>query len=75
MRKLHCLCTAAGGIFLRGDVNADGKFDAADVVLLQNWLLAVPNTNLANWKAGDMCEDGILDVFDLCVMKSELINQ
>ena len=60
---------------MRGDVNADGKFDAADVVLLQNWLLAVPNTNLANWKAGDMCEDGILDVFDLCVMKSELINQ
>ena len=32
-------------------------------------------SNLANWKAGDMCEDGILDVFDLCVMKSELINQ
>ena len=60
---------------MRGNVNADGKFDAADVVLLQNWLLAVPNTNLANWKAGDMCEDGILDVFDLCVMKSELINQ
>lgn len=54
---------------LRGDVNADGKFDAADVVLLQQWLLAVPDTKLKNWQAGDLNEDGILDVFDLGLMK------
>lgn len=58
---------------LRGDVNADGIFDAADVVLLQKWLLAVPDTHLADWKAGDLCEDDMLDVFDLCMMKRELI--
>ena len=60
---------------IRGDVNADGKFDVADVVLLQKWLLAVPDTHLADWKAADMCEDDRLDVFDLCLMKRELINQ
>ena len=34
----------------------------------------MPDTNLANWKAADLCEDGILNVFDLCLMKRELIS-
>ena len=58
---------------LQGDVNADGKFDIADVVLLQKWLLAVPNTKLADWKAADLYDDNRLDVFDLCLMKRKLI--
>ena len=58
-----------------GDVNDDGIFDVADVVLLQKWLLAVPDTHLANWKAADLCEDDILDVFDLCLMKRALLEQ
>ncbi len=58
-----------------GDVNMDGKFDLTDVVLVQKWLLAVPNTTLVNWKAGDLCQDGKLDVFDLCMMKRELVNR
>lgn len=60
---------------VKGDVNADGKFSVADVVLLQKWLLAVPGTELADWKAADLCEDGVLNVFDLCMMKYELINK
>lgn len=60
--------------YLRGDVNADGFFNISDVVLLQKWLLATPYTNLANWKAADLCEDGRLNVFDLCLMKRELIS-
>lgn len=58
----------------KGDVNADGDFTVADVVLLQKWLLAVPDTHLACWQAADMCKDGKLDVFDLCLMKRKLIN-
>ena len=58
-----------------GDVNMDGKFDLTDVVLVQKWLLAVPNTTLVNWKAGDLCQDDKLDVFDLCLMKRELVNR
>lgn len=58
-----------------GDVDADGVFNVADVILLQKWLLAVPDTNLADWKAGDFCEDDQLDVFDLCLMKKALLHQ
>lgn len=59
---------------VQGDANTDGKFDVADVILLQKWLLAVPDTKLADWKAADLCEDGRLDVFDLCMMKRMLVN-
>ena len=57
-----------------GDVNADGEFTVADVVLLQKRLLAVPDTKLVNWRAGNFCNDNRLDVFDLCLMKRELLK-
>ena len=57
-----------------GDVNADGTFNIADVVLLQKWLLAVPDTKLVNWRAGNFCNDNRLDVFDFCLMKQELLK-
>ena len=59
---------------ISGDVNADGQFNVSDVVLLQKWLLAVPDTYLADWKAADLCEDDRLDVFDLCLMKRALVS-
>ena len=58
-----------------GDVNDDGEFGVSDVVLLQKWLLAVPDTHLANWKAADFCNDNKLNVFDLCLMKRALLEQ
>lgn len=60
--------------YLCGDVNSDNKFDVTDVVLLQKWLLAVPDTKLANWKAADFYADERLDVFDLCLMKRNLLS-
>ncbi|MGB4090466.1 MAG: dockerin type I domain-containing protein [Ruminococcus flavefaciens] len=57
-----------------GDINGDGSFGVSDAVLLQKWLLAVPDTHLANWWAADYNYDGRLDVFDLCLMKRELIR-
>lgn len=61
--------------FMMGDVNNDGAFNVSDVVLLQKWLLAVPDTHLENWKAADLCDDDRLDVFDLCLMKRALIEK
>lgn len=58
-----------------GDVNADGEFNISDVVMMQKWILAVPDVKLADWKAGDLCEDNVINVFDLCLMKRLLINQ
>ena len=57
-----------------GDCNDDGCFDVADVILLQKWLLAVPNTRLSDWKAADLYNDDSLNIFDLCVMKRMLLN-
>lgn len=61
--------------FIMGNANNDGSFNVADVVLLQKWILAVPNTDLANWKAADFYDDQILNVFDLCLMKRALIEK
>lgn len=42
-------------------------------VMLQKWLLAVPDVELKNWKAADFYNDEKLDVFDLCLMKREIL--
>ena len=60
---------------IKGDVDADGEFNIADVVLLQKWLLTAPDAELSDWKAADLCEDDRLDVFDLCLMKRMLIER
>lgn len=61
-------------VTVSGDVNADGSFNVSDLVLMQRWLLAAPDAELANWQAGDLCKDNRLDVFDLCLMRRLLIN-
>ena len=58
---------ATVGSDVKGDVNADGVFNVADVVMMQRWLLG--KGRLVNWKAGDLCQDNIINVFDLCIMK------
>ena len=60
---------------IAGDVNADGNFDAADVVLLQKWLLAVPGTELKDWSAADFDGNHKLNGADLCLMKRALMKQ
>ena len=56
------------------DLNLDGTCDVLDLVLLQRWLLAVPDTTLPNPDAGDLNSDGVIDVFDLGLMKRELLT-
>lgn len=60
--------------YTEGDVDGNGDFDIEDVKLLQRWLLADPDAHIKNWKAGDLCEDDRLDVFDLCLMKRLLLG-
>lgn len=73
--SMDIFLTTAPKAEANGDVNDDGEFNVADVVLLQKWLLAVPDTHLVDWKAADFCNDNKLDVFDLCLMKRELIKK
>lgn len=58
---------------VKGDINADGVFSIADAVLLQKWLLAVPGTELKNWKAADLNADNRLDARDLSLIKRALL--
>ncbi|MBR4627308.1 MAG: dockerin type I repeat-containing protein [Ruminococcus sp.] len=60
---------------VRGDVNTDGEFSIADLVLLQRWLLSKPDSELADWKAGDLSENDRLDVFDLVILRRELFEK
>ncbi|MDE5557721.1 MAG: glycoside hydrolase family protein [Ruminococcus sp.] len=60
---------------IKGDVNNDGIVTIADAIMLQKWLLGVPNIELVNWNVADLCEDGVLNVFDLCLLKKMLVNK
>ena len=55
---------------VQGDVNADGTFDLADVVMLQKWLIRAGT--LTDWAAGDWNDDETITVVDLCLMKQAL---
>ena len=57
---------------IAGDVNSDGKFDARDSAELQKWL-AHDGTELADCEKGDFNRDGIVNIFDLCLMKEALL--
>lgn len=58
--------------FVLCDVNADGGFNVADLVVFQNWLLG--NGSLKNWKAADIYHDDKLDIFDFLLMRRLIIN-
>ena len=58
-----------------GDVNADGRLDTADVILLQKWLLGCPGTVLSDPKAAELYADGRTDVFDLAMLKRLLLKE
>ena len=56
-----------------GDADDDGDLDTADIVLMQRWLLAVPETFLAGADGCDMDGNGVLDILDLGLMKRQLL--
>ena len=57
-----------------GDVDGDGELGVTDVIQIQKWMLATPGTKLKDWKAADFNKDGVLDVFDLGLMKRALLK-
>ena len=67
----HCknVTTDSNTFLPKGDANADGEFNIADIITLQKWILDVPDAELKDWQSADLCKDGRIDVFDLCVMK------
>ena len=60
---------ATVGTDVAGDVNADGIFSIADLVMMQQFLLN--QGRLIEWKAGDLCEDNTINGLDLCLMRQK----
>ena len=58
-----------------GDINNDGGFTLADLVMMNKWLLNGKGDEFAAWGNGDFCIDGKLDVFDLCIMRKKLVEK
>ena len=77
--KMLCLIIDDGGWIVPesdsiiGDVNADGEFNIADVLLVQKWLLAPNDTKLTKWKAADPCENCVINTADPSLMKKQLL--
>lgn len=55
-----------------GDVNADGSFGLPDIVLMQKYLLNIEVLN--NYEAGDVSQDGKINIFDLSIMKQMIVE-
>lgn len=58
-----------------GDVNLDGTFNIADVVLFQRYLLAIDTLTKEQADNADCLNDGELNVFDLVMMRRMLIEK
>lgn len=58
-----------------GDLNNDRTLTVADVVLMQKWLLGSGNVKMNDWTAVDYCKDGVLDAYDLVLMRQALIEE
>lgn len=50
-----------------GDVNADGEFNIADLVMMQKYILG--SGELTDWTAGDLSEDNCINSFDMAMMR------
>lgn len=55
-----------------GDLNGDGKIDAADLQELQNFILGKKAT--ATLETSDMNGDGVINSFDLVLLRQTVVN-
>lgn len=58
----------------KGDINLDGSVDVLDAVLMQKYLLGQENFSGEQAYAADVASDAVPDVFDLTLLKRDLIS-
>ena len=68
------LIVADSNTAVLGDVNDDGTFSTADLILLKKWLMHKSGAYLPQWKNADFNQDGKINIYDFCLMKKELLN-
>jgi 5-hydroxyisourate hydrolase-like protein (transthyretin family) len=57
-----------------GDVNFDRTVSMTDAVQLQRFLLG-SSIKLGNWKNADLDENDVIDIFDLAVLKRQILGE
>ena len=57
---------------VKGDVNGDGILGVSDAVTLQNGLLGAQPLKYS--ENIDLCKDGVIDVYDLCLLKQMIVD-
>lgn len=60
--------------YVPGDVNGDLLFNVADIVALQRYILNMPGAKINDWYSADLCSDGEINIFDVVVMRRELLT-
>ena len=60
---------------LKGDINIDGKFNVADIVMLNNYIINLSDIKISEqgFINGDMDENDLLNVFDSVLMRKNLL--
>lgn len=52
----------------------DGRNDVSDLLLMKNYLLGITDVFIKNVLAGDLSENGVTDISDLCLLKYILLQ-
>ena len=58
-----------------GDVDLDGKIKVADLLLMCKYLRGAESFSQMQFMLADMNEDGAADIFDLVLLRKELLKQ
>ncbi|MBQ6213020.1 MAG: hypothetical protein IJJ57_09060, partial [Ruminococcus sp.] len=59
---------------IAGDVNLDGAFNVADLVLMQKYILGIETFNKEQFGIADMNSDGAVNSFDLISCRRALLK-
>ncbi len=59
----------------KGDTNGDGNFTIADMVIMQKHIMGKKTAVLSDWKAADLYEDGKINVYDLILMRENIVKK
>ena len=64
-----------GDDILTGDINLDGKLSVSDVVLLQKYLIKSGKLTADQAKRADLNGDGVLNAYDLALLKHTMLGK
>lgn len=59
---------------LKGDINGDKKVNTADLVLMQRYILGTEEFTIEQFKNSDLDRDGLVNAFDVVILRKILIN-